>query len=165
MCLAKTSNDRLARKAFRTFITLSSLDKKIRLIDALVNCDCIEAYTVLNEAIVPRICDSLLLQPVLLIISKSLRGYDDKLSKTLITHYLLSTLNVAGYKKETYLILIVFLGNYNAILEKLWMNKHDVLLDMLKDKILFVSERCNHDDDVTSFPKNLIFLSVSAESV
>ena len=118
MCLAKTPNNRLTRKAFRTFITLSSLDKKIRLIDALINCDCIGVYTILNEAIVPRICDSLLLQFVPLTTSKSLRKYDGKLLKTFITHYLLSTLNVIDYKKKTYLILIAFLENYNAILEK-----------------------------------------------
>ena len=165
MYLAKTSNDRLTRKAFKTFITLSSLNKKIRLIDALVNCDCIEIYTVFNEVIVPRICDSLLLQSVSLITSKSLREYDDKLSKTLITHCLLSTLNVIDYKKEICSILIISLGNYNAILGKSWINKHDMLLDMLKDEILFVSERCNYDDDVTFFSKDLIFLFISIESV
>ena len=118
MCLAKTSNDRLARKIFRTFITLSLLNKKIQLIDALINYNCIEAYTILNEVIVLRICDSLLLQSVLLITSKPLREYDDKLSKTLITHYLLSTLNVIDYKKKICFMLITPLENHNAILEK-----------------------------------------------
>ena len=36
---------------------------------------------------------------------------------------------------------------------------------MLKDKVLFVLERCNHDGDVTFFLKDLIFLSVSVGSV
>ena len=45
------------------------------------------------------------------------------------------------------------------------MNKHDVLLDMFKDEILFVLERCNYDDDVTFFLKDLIFLSASVGSI
>ena len=62
-------------------------------------------------------------------------------------------------------MLIALLENYNAILEKSWINKHDVLLDMLKDKILFVLERYNYDDDVTFFLKDLIFLFISTESI
>ena len=45
------------------------------------------------------------------------------------------------------------------------MNKHGVLLDILKDKVLFVLGRCNYDDDVTFFLKDLTFLFTSAESV
>ena len=40
------------------------------------------------------------------------------------------------------------------------MNKHEVILDMRKDKILFVFERCEHDDNKVSSSKNLSFLSI-----
>ena len=43
------------------------------------------------------------------------------------------------------------------------MNKHEVLLDMLLNKILFVSDRCNHDDDKTFLSENLAFLSLIAQ--
>ena len=39
------------------------------------------------------------------------------------------------------------------------MNKHEIVFDILKNKMLFVSERCKHDDNKTSTFKNLSFLS------
>ena len=39
------------------------------------------------------------------------------------------------------------------------MNKYGVIFDMLKDKVLFVFERCEHDDNKASAFKNLSFLS------
>ena len=38
------------------------------------------------------------------------------------------------------------------------MNKYKVVLDMLKDKILFLSERCDHNDNKISTSKDLSFL-------
>ena len=38
------------------------------------------------------------------------------------------------------------------------MNKHKVILDMLKDKILFMFERCEYDDNKTLAFENLSFL-------
>ena len=40
------------------------------------------------------------------------------------------------------------------------MNKYEVILDMLKNKILFVFERCEHDDNKISITKDLLFLSI-----
>ena len=59
--LAKTLNNRLTRKIFRTIIILSLLNKKIQLIDALINYNYIEIYIIFNEIIVFRIYNSLLL--------------------------------------------------------------------------------------------------------
>ena len=39
------------------------------------------------------------------------------------------------------------------------MNKYRVLLDMMKDKILFMLDRYNHNDNETSTAKNLAILS------
>ena len=44
------------------------------------------------------------------------------------------------------------------------MNKYEVVLDMLKDKILFLSERCDYDDNKILTSKDLSFLS-NASSV
>ena len=38
------------------------------------------------------------------------------------------------------------------------MNKHKVVLDMLKDKMLFMFKRYKHNDNKTSTPENLSFL-------
>ena len=40
------------------------------------------------------------------------------------------------------------------------MNKYEVILDMLRDKILFLSKRCDHDDNKISTSKDLSFLSI-----
>ena len=39
------------------------------------------------------------------------------------------------------------------------MNKHEVVFDMFKDKILFFSERCDHNDNKILISKDLSFLS------
>ena len=39
------------------------------------------------------------------------------------------------------------------------MNKHGVVLDMLKNKMLFMFKRCEHDDNKASTSENLSFLS------
>ena len=40
------------------------------------------------------------------------------------------------------------------------MNKYEVVLDMFKNKILFFSERCNHDNNKILTSKDLSFLSI-----
>ena len=39
------------------------------------------------------------------------------------------------------------------------MNKYEVVLDMLKNKILFLSERCDHNNNKILTSKDLSFLS------
>ena len=39
------------------------------------------------------------------------------------------------------------------------MNKHEVVFDMLKNKMLFVFKRCEYDDNKASTSENLSFLS------
>ena len=40
------------------------------------------------------------------------------------------------------------------------MNKHEVILDMLKNKVLFVFKRCEYNNNKISIVKNLSFLSI-----
>ena len=42
------------------------------------------------------------------------------------------------------------------------MNKHEVVFDMFKDKILFLFERYNYDDNKISASKDLSFLSITS---
>ena len=42
------------------------------------------------------------------------------------------------------------------------MNKHEVILDMFKNKILFISKRCEYDDNKISIAKDLSFLSITS---
>ena len=103
------------------------------------------------------------LEVVSLSVLKLLRGYDKKLFKRPITHCLLSKLNVNDHREGICLILIASI-QHDLILSKLWMNKHEVLLNMLKNKILFVLGRCEHDGNQTLLSKDLSFLSISSSS-
>ena len=38
------------------------------------------------------------------------------------------------------------------------MNKHKIVLDILKNKILFIFKRCEHNDNKTLIFENLSFL-------
>ena len=40
------------------------------------------------------------------------------------------------------------------------MNKHKVIFDMFKNKILFVFKRCEYNDNKISITKNFSFLSI-----
>ena len=86
--------------------------------NSLMNCDCIKTYIVINEIIVPEICERLQIEPYSLFKLKPLRKYDDQLAKRLITHYLLPTLEVQGYKEKSCLILIAQLRHHDLIFEK-----------------------------------------------
>ena len=45
------------------------------------------------------------------------------------------------------------------------MNKHEIVLNMLKNKMLFVSERYEHDNNKISTSKNLSFLPITSSAV
>ena len=45
------------------------------------------------------------------------------------------------------------------------MNKYEVILDMLRDKILFLFKRYNYDDNKISASKDLSFLSITSSVV
>ena len=137
MCLADTPNDELARRPFRISGILSSQGRRTSLANGLVDSGCSGAHTVINESLVPRVCEELGLEPYPLPKSKPLRGFNNKLAKKPITHCLLPTLIIQNHSEFIYSMLIASLGQYNFILKKPWMNKYRVLLDLLRDKLLF----------------------------
>ena len=112
-----------------------------------------------------RVCEELQLKPISLFVFKLLRGYDGKLFKKSITHCILLTLNVNKHKKETCPMLIAKLDKHQVILGKPWINKHNCLLDMIMNKILFVSERYHYDNNNTSFSKELTFIPLKLSSI
>lgn len=158
MCLTDTPNDPFARRAFKTPITLSSQQQE-KPLDALVDSGCSGAYTLIDRAISKQACEELHLEPVPLPRPRPIRGYDGKLAKKPITHCLLPNLTVNGHKESTCPMLIADLGTHDVILGKPWLNRHGVLLDMLKDKLLFVPGRCNHDGNKVSSSEDLTFVN------
>ena len=71
---------------------------------------------------------------------KLIREYDEKLTKKIIIHKILFNLTVKSYKKLTISMLITDINHHDIILEKLWMNKNEILLDMQNDVIIFLNQ-------------------------
>ena len=155
--LTNTSDNLLARRIFVIALTLLSQERKC-VLDNLVDTNCIEAYIVINETLVSEVYRKLQIESLSLSISKPLRGYDDKLFETLIIYFLLLDLKVNDHKKGLCPMLIAPLRYYSVILEKPWMNKHGVLLNMMRNKILFVLGRYEHDYNATSSLSSLLFV-------
>ena len=86
--------------------------------NSLMNCDCIKIYIVINKIIVFEICERLQIESYSLFKLKSLREYDDQLTKKLITHCLLFILKVQDHKERSCSILIIQLKHHNLIFEK-----------------------------------------------
>ena len=87
--------------------------------NSFVNCECIETYTIINKIIVSEIYKQLQIESYSFSKLKSLRDYDEQLIKKFIIYYLLFILNVHGYKKDLYFILIIKIKQHNFILKKL----------------------------------------------
>ena len=45
-------------------------------------------------------------------------------------------------------MLIVSLNNHRIIISKSWINRHEIILNMLYDRIVFKSNRCKHSEAV-----------------
>ena len=106
MYLAETLRDPLARRIFMAIGILVSGKRRYILEDLLVDYRYTGAYIVINEAIIPEIYEKLRIEPLPLSTPKPLRGYNGKLSKKPITHFILLALIVNGYRKSIYPILI-----------------------------------------------------------
>ena len=85
----------------------------------LINCECIEIYTIINKIIIFEVCKQLQIELYSFSKLKSLWNYDEQLIKKFIIYYLLLILNVHDYKKDLYFILIVKIKQHNFIFEKL----------------------------------------------
>ena len=157
MCLTDTLNNKLARSSFTILLTLSSPESKCGVDDGLIDTGYTGAYTIINKTLILDVCSKLNIKPLPLSKPKPLRNYDGKLLKKLITHFILPSLTINGHKERLYPILITPLGHHSVILGKPWMNKYGVLLDIIRDKILFVSGRCEYDYNKASSSNDLSF--------
>ena len=76
---------------------LASQGIRVILINRLVDCDCTEVYTVINENLVPILYEELGLELYRLSRPKLLRGFDGKLIDKPITYCLLPNLIIQDY--------------------------------------------------------------------
>ncbi|EED14172.1 hypothetical protein TSTA_103910 [Talaromyces stipitatus ATCC 10500] len=69
----------------------------------------------------------------------AVRGYDGK-TATPITHAIIFTLIVNGYRQLDVPFLIINLGKHNMILGRIWFAKHNILVDYAKKRLLWPEE-------------------------
>jgi len=124
-------------KSFLIDATLSSQDQFYRLW-SLIDSDS-AIYALVHIKLVDQICQKLEIQSISLAKEKLIQEYDDKLTKKIITHKILSNLIIEDHKELTVSMLIVDIDHHEIILEKSWMNKNDLLLDMRHDEIVFLN--------------------------
>jgi len=106
---------------------------------SLIDSDSI-IYILIHTKLVNQICQKLEIQLIWLAKEKLIREYDEKLTKKIITHKILLNLTVESHKKLTVSMLIADINHHDIILEKLWMNKNEILLDMQNDVIVFSNQ-------------------------
>ena len=83
----------------------------------LIDTNTIE-YAFINRSLITRIYKLLGIEPIPLIKSKRVRGYDKQIAKRPITMALYPNLVLPGHTELTTLILITNLSQYAAILDK-----------------------------------------------
>ncbi len=94
-------------------------------------------YSFINEVITQIVYDQLQIKSLTLIKAKSIREFDDYYAKKLITHVIYSNLTVQDYTIDTASMLITWLNQHQMILEKIWMNKINLVIDMWIDSLRF----------------------------
>jgi len=125
-------------KSFLVDVILFSQDEFFKL-QSLIDSDSM-IYILIHTKLVDQICQKLKIQLIQLAKKKLIREYDEKLTKKIITHKILLNLTVKSHKKLTVSMLIADINHHDVILEKLWMNKNEILLDMQNDVIVFSNQ-------------------------
>ncbi len=95
---------------------------------------------IIHINLVDRVCKELRIQSISLTKEKLIKEYDEKISKKTIIHKILLNLIIKSHKKLTVSMLIADIDHHEVILEKSWMNKNEILLNMQIDVIVFSNQ-------------------------
>jgi len=128
-------NDFFASKSLTTECVLSSNEISYSL-KSLIDIEAAD-YSFIDELITQNVCDYLQIKSLSLIKLKSIREFDDHYAKKLIIHAIYSNLTVQDHMKRFVFMLITRLSQHQIILEKTWMNKIKVTIDMRNDRLQF----------------------------
>ncbi len=122
-------------KSFLINALLISQNKSFSL-RSLIDSDSV-VYMIIHINLVDRVCKELKIQSISLTKEKLIKEYDEKIFKKTITHKILLNLIIESHKKLTVSMLIADIDHHEVILEKSWMNKNEILLNMQIDVIIF----------------------------
>ncbi len=130
-------NDLFASKSLTIKCVLSSNEISYSL-KLLIDIEAAD-YSFIDELIAQNICNYLQIESLSLIKLKSIRKFDDHYAKKLITHAIYLNLTVQDHMKRFVFMLITWLDQHQMILEKTWMNKIKMTIDMKDDRLQFSS--------------------------
>jgi len=119
--------------------TLFILQNKSFSLRFLINSDSV-VYMIIHINLVNKVCEELKIQSISLIKEKLIKEYDEKIFKKTIIHKILLNLIIESHKKLTVSMLITDINHHEVILEKSWMNKNEILLNMQIDVIIFSNQ-------------------------
>ena len=125
--------------------TLSFNDNRHRL-KTLIDIDATD-YAFIDREIAQLVCNMLNMKSVSLLKSKFLIEFDNHHVSSII-HVIYFKLTIELHFELIVFLLIIDFDNHSIILEKSWMNKHEVILNMIYDKLIFKSFKCNHHDNI-----------------
>ncbi len=134
------SDDSFASESLTTECVLSSNEISY-LLKSLIDIKAAD-YSFINEVIAQIVCDQLQIKSLTLIKVKSIRKFDDHYTKKLITHVIYLNLTVQDHTIDTASMLITWLNQHQMILEKTWMNKINLVIDMWIDSLQFLLKLC-----------------------
>jgi len=97
-------------------------------------------YMIIHFNLVNKVYEKLKIQFISLTKEKLIRDYDEKIFKKTITHKILFNLIIESHKKLTVSMLIADIDHHEVILNKLWMNKNEILLNMQNNVIVFLNQ-------------------------
>ncbi len=138
-----SSNDFFASKSLTIECVLSS-NKISYSLQSLIDIEAAD-YSFIDELIAQNVCDHLQIKSLSLIKLKSIRKFDDHYAKKLITHAIYSNLTVQDHMKRFVFMLIIQLSQHQMILEKTWMNKIKITIDMRNDRLQFSDSKTHID--------------------
>jgi len=146
-----SSDNLFVLKSLTTECVLSSNEISYSL-KSLIDTEAAD-YSFIDELIAQNVCDHLQIESLSLIKLKSIRRFDDHYAKKLITHAIYLNLTVQDHMKRFAFMLITWLSQHQMILEKTWMNKIKITIDMRNNHLQF-------SDSKTHINASLILLSV-----
>ncbi len=129
------SDDSFASESLTTECVLSSNEISYSL-KSLIDIEAAD-YSFIDEVIAQIVCDQLQIESLTLIKTKSIREFNDHYAKKLITHVIYLNLTVQNHTIEIAFMLITRLDQHQMILEKTWMNKINLVINMQINSLWF----------------------------
>ena len=125
------------------------------MIHDLIDIDASE-YAFISEEIAQRVCHKLELTSVSLSRSKRVFNFEETEIKFII-HQILFKMTIQNHSEFFVSLFIIRIGQHSLILEKFWMNRHEMILNIINDECYFISDHCDHVEIFFLLSRSSIF--------